>query len=304
MASIRPDIVHVIVEPYLQAFAFRVDKSFPVVLSLHGTYATLPLTVPKGYRRWASTFFFWRALAQTKRIICVSNATKEKFSQYCKRINVQQLVVVHNSIKMPPENNSAAEKNIDNVHALVTVGAVKRRKGIHTTIKTFAEWARLRKEAVVYHVVGQLNRDTEYVRQVLLLAEHYRSEFFRVEFHGQVDDVAKQRILQSASLYVHLESVDTDASDVEGFGIGIIEAASYGIPALVARGSATAEAVRDGFSGYVVDLEGVTSVYATIDNLLKKKTISRATAIEWAKAHAPERIFLEIDAVYRSVRNS
>ncbi len=296
--AIKPDVIHIIVEPYAQLFAIPSNISSMLVLTIHGTYATLPLSVRAGLRRRISTYFFRRALKKMDTVICVSNATKDKFLDFNKTCNQKGTLVIHNSVRIPNRETKETTPKDTNTYSIITIGAVKRRKGILDTIQIFSDWARLRQKKITYHVVGSLEEGSDYVRTARALAKELHSEYFSVEFHGQVEEMQKCTLLETASLYVHLERVSPEYTEVEGFGIGIIEAASYGLPALVAKGSATSEAVKDRVSGYVVDLNSNESIYDRIDQILIKHTISESDTQEWAKAHSPEIIFRKINEVY------
>lgn len=295
--SIKPDIIHVITEPYILPFAFSFFLRVPIVLTVHGTYATLPNYVTKGFQRSMSEVLYNLALRRVKKVICVSKATKEKFLNFQSIVINKDIEVIHNSIQMPAQKSFSVRSDPEG-YSIITVGEVKKRKGIHEAIPIFSNWAKVHKKKIVYHVVGFYDDSSEYVAMIRRLLDQTQTQYFSLIFHGRVDALEKQRLLMESSIYVHLERVGKTTTEVEGFGIGIVEAASYGVPALVAQGSATVEAVNEGVSGYSADLNNIDSFNKSIDDLLIKSKISHDTVFHWAEDHSTEVIFKKIEDIY------
>lgn len=67
----------------------------------------------------------------------------------------------------------------------------------------------------------------------------------RVTFHGYVAEETKQAILRRAALHVC-------ASDIEGWGQVVIEAAGYGIPTVARDVPGLRDSIRDGETGFLV----------------------------------------------------
>jgi glycosyltransferase involved in cell wall biosynthesis len=67
-----------------------------------------------------------------------------------------------------------------------------------------------------------------------------------VRFLGRVDDARKWALYDGADLLLF-------GSTLEGFGLVVAEAQSRGLPVVAARGTATAEALRDGETGLLAD---------------------------------------------------
>jgi len=68
----------------------------------------------------------------------------------------------------------------------------------------------------------------------------------RVTFHGYVAEETKQEILRRAALHVC-------ASDIEGWGQVVIEAAGYGIPTVARDVPGLRDSIRDGETGFLVE---------------------------------------------------
>ncbi len=293
----KPDIVHVTVEPYLILFSF-IPITQPIVLTLHGTYALFPRMINNAVKRLISSYLYTRALKNVSDVISVSSRTKSMFESEAGQVLAKDINVIHNSIRPVPHklHHPLPDKPL----SIITIGAVKKRKGIDKAISFLSNWAAQNQQGVIYHIVGYADPRTEYVKSITYLAKQKSSSFFEVYLHGQIDEVDKNLLLGQSSLYIHLEDVSAQPKDVEGFGIGIIEAASYGVPALVAKGSATAEAVKDGVSGFIVSLENESAVYDKMNKLLLEKSLSKDDIVEWAELHSPEKIYEQIRQIYLS----
>ena len=67
----------------------------------------------------------------------------------------------------------------------------------------------------------------------------------QVTFHGYVDDATKSRLLAGAAVHVC-------ASDAEGWGQAVIDAAAHGVPTLARDVPGLRDSVRDGVTGWLV----------------------------------------------------
>lgn len=296
IAKIKPDVVHVTCEPHIMSFIFK--TSVPVVLTIHGTYAQLPETIYNSIKKSISKIFFLGAIRKTSAIIAVSEKTKKTFLEYVDT-NIPLLDVIHNSVRITAPILNYIKEKIP--FYIITVGEVKYRKGIHNSILFFSRWAEDRKKLLVYDVVG-LCGESQYVREVKNLAERMSSEYFQVIFHGHVTYTQKEQLLIRSHIYSHLESVEKNKNDVEGFGMGIIEAAGYGVPALVIDGSATSEAVLDTQTGYIIKKDDTENeINIKIDALLSADKKFAKESYAWANAHNVNDIYIQVMAIYNKV---
>jgi glycosyltransferase involved in cell wall biosynthesis len=93
-----------------------------------------------------------------------------------------------------------------------------------------------------------------------------------VRFHGYVTEQAKTALLRSAWLTVN-------PSMAEGWGLGIIEANAFGVPAVACRVPGLRDSVRDGVTGWLVD--GPDDLVAGVDTGLRVLSSPDAAA-RWA----------------------
>ena len=95
----------------------------------------------------------------------------------------------------------------------------------------------------------------------------------RVTFHGYVAEETKQEILRRAALHVC-------ASDIEGWGQVVIEAAGYGIPTVARDVPGLRDSIRDGETGFLVEDD------ADLDVVQQRLTGAIRTAL--TELEAPE----------------
>ena len=117
----------------------------------------------------------------------------------------------------------------------------------------------------------------------------------RVTFHGYLSEEAKEDLLRRAALHVC-------ASDVEGWGQAVIDAAGYGVPTVARDVPGLRDSVRDGSTGWLVpdatDLDVVgeritDQVRAALRELEEpenltltvKACLAWATAFSWPHMH-------------------
>lgn len=304
IAICKPDIMHVVVEPYIQMCILPIPKSCAIVLTIHGTYAAFPELLGGRIRRLLSRYFFKRVLKRVTKVVCISEFTKKRFLTYATTVDPQKIRVIHSSLQKPVrEVVTHAEYSVEGRYHAMTVGAVKRRKGIREAIILLSAWAVSRKRKVTYFVVGSLTTTPWYVREVQELAKQLQSDFFEVQFLGHISEEEKGILHTTASVYLHLERVMDDTRDVEGLGIGTIEAAFAGIPSLVAMRSATAEAVCDGESGYVVDLDDMEAMLTALDHILLKHSLTLSRIQACARKFLPEAQFVHMRALYEELES-
>jgi len=160
---------------------------------------------------------------------------------------------------------------------LITLGNLSRRKGQHHVIQALPALRKIYPD-IHYHLVGI---PTERKR-LYALAEKL-GVLRQVDFHGPLDDAAAADLLQGSDVFVLL-SENTPEGDVEGFGIAILEANALGLPAIGSTGCGIEDAIRDGYSGRLVDGQNPAELYAALEEILKNHPVYAENARIWANA--------------------
>ncbi|MBK7870839.1 MAG: glycosyltransferase family 4 protein [Saprospiraceae bacterium] len=104
-------------------------------------------------------------------------------------------------------------------------------------------------------------------------------------FHGKIpqrkDLFAAYR---SADIFVMLSENQANG-DVEGFGIAILEANFFGLPAIGAKGCGIEDAIQDGKNGFLVDGDAFEEILRALDECLLQRKYLQQNARDWAIAH-------------------
>lgn len=149
------------------------------------------------------------------------------------------------AVSGPDAAGVRARLGIPEGRMLLTVGAVKDRKGQDTVIQALPRLAAEFPD-LVYVVAGRGEPD-----RLRALAKEL-GVAGRVVFTGSVSAADLPALYAASDVFVML-SRQTAAGEVEGYGIVALEAALAGKPSVVTRGCGLEEAVVDGVTGVLVD---------------------------------------------------
>lgn len=171
---------------------------------------------------------------------------------------------------------------------ILSVGALKYRKGFHLSIPAFALIAREFPD-LKYFIIG--DQDMSYARRMRALAEELGvSE--RVIFLEKISDEELAKYYRFASLFV-LTPV-TFPGALEGFGMVYLEAGASGKPVIGTLDSGAEAAIVDGFNGLLVPPEAEKIAEAMRKILNNEELASflgdngpkRAAEFDWTKIAA------------------
>lgn len=268
------DAIHAFVEPYAcVAYWLALFARKPYYVTAHGTYALLPFSLSL-YRR----LFHRRAFARAQRIVCVSDYTRRRLAAF----GFDNLSVINNGIAFDAFSFGAAPTS-EKEDLILSVGAIKHRKGYHVALEAFA---RARKDipTLRYCIVGDRG-DAAYVRGLMeracALGVHDA-----VEFHESVSDEDLRQLYRRARALV-LTPV-SEGMHFEGFGLVYLEANASGLPVIGTKETGAEDAIRDGETGYLVPQNDVPATAAAIVRILQNPEKSRVigdAGIAWARGH-------------------
>jgi glycosyltransferase involved in cell wall biosynthesis len=184
-------------------------------------------------------------------------------------------------------------------HAFVAVGAVKRRKGTHLIVEALARLVPEHPRAKLY-IVGDL-RDTRYVDEVKrTIARHGLDA--RVVWLGQITEPELEQLYRRVRGLV-MPSLN-HGYNFEGFGLVHLEANAAGVPAIGSLGCGNEDAIRSGYSGYLVEQSNIADLARAMASLLgpdaawdrmSNNAVAHARSMTW------ERTAEAYAAVYRGL---
>ena len=284
------DIVHAIDGyPYaIVAAVANIGLNKKLIITVQGTYAVAPL-----YNFVAGTLLKW-AYKRADKIIAISQYTQ---NEILKKANLSNIEVINPGIdfkkfyKIPVYSD---EKFI------LSVGALKYRKGYHISIPAFA-LAKKELPDLKYKIVGS-QKDVAYFKHLKDLAFE-NGVAGDVEFLSGVSDEALSDLYRRAKLFI-LTSVEEN-HHFEGFGIVYLEAAASGLPIVATSNSGASSAVKDGYNGLLVhqnDLRATTDAVLKILEDSEFKTKLGNNSREWVKEFSWEKIITDYNKIYSNLQ--
>jgi len=214
-----------------------------------------------------------RSLKKFDKVIAVSNFTKSLVSE----LHLKNIHVIPNGIDLQ------VQKEIETITlkgkpSLITVGNVTERKGqanvikmLPTLIKNFPN--------IHYHCVGIPTQKEDFLQ----LAKHLKVEN-HITFHGKVSDRNLHQLLKNSDIFVMLSNV-TKTGDVEGFGIAILEANYFGLPAIGSVNCGIEDAIVNGETGYLIHNKNEKSFNDSIEKIMNGYSFYSEKSKEWAENH-------------------
>lgn len=149
---------------------------------------------------------------------------------------------------------------------MLTVARLTAHKGIDTGLRALAELGPAHSD-LRYAVVGAGGRHAELVA----LAEELKVAD-RVRFLTNVPDDDLPALYNLADLYLGVSRLAD--SNVEGFGISLVEASACGVPVIGGRSGGIPDAVREGETGLLVDPTDPREVAQAIDAVLSNPSLA------------------------------
>jgi phosphatidylinositol alpha-1,6-mannosyltransferase len=191
---------------------------------------------------------FQKSLNKADLVVSVSNFTKTRLHEHYMVPHSKSFVI--NNGYLPKQNSlikviEFSERGNEKLN-LITVGNLTERKGQINVIEAIPNIKKFI-PCVNYTMVGiptELKFINPTIQELKLEKE--------INIVGAVEDDEKWYLLGQADIFMML-SQELKNGDFEGFGIAILEANSIGVPAIGSRNSGISDAIRDGFSGVLVD---------------------------------------------------
>ena len=282
-------VIHCAVETYAPtAYVLSRILRVPFIVTLHGSFALKTLIHP--ILRHIQVFCYSRA----KRLIAVSNYTLERVSLY---VHPRNISVIPNGVSQDLLGLGARSLSEDRAPLILSVGALKSRKGLIESTRIIAQVMRNLPD-YTYCIIGHDSRDA-YARELRrFIADTGLQE--RILIKSDISDEERNDLYARASLFVLTPISST--FDFEGFGLVYLEANSFGIPSVGSYGNGGEDAIMDGRTGLLVDTNADPSNAARrIELVLRDRELWQKysrSAREWAEAHSWDKVLDRYISVY------
>lgn len=270
------DIIHVLDGwPYAIYGYFAVlGTSKKLFINAVGTYSIPPSNV------FIKSFLMKMAYRRASKVFSISRYTDRVLRESMPWVDSLVIHLGATSLSKPTiESNATVMSKIDSRSPIIlTVGALKKRKGQIYTLKAVSE---LKKDYqnILYVMVGE-DSDIEYKKEILSYAKENNLES-NVLITGIILDDELSAWYKSSDIFA-LNSLNHDGH-FEGFGLVLIEAASVGLSAIGSRNCGIEDAIEDGFNGYYTEQGNVDNITQKIKDALIKKEILSKNSVEFSK---------------------
>ena len=254
------DIIHALDGyPYgvIAALANRKLKKKLIITGV-GTYAVAPLYHLKTFllTKWA--------YKQANYITAISSYTLSEMKKKSKIKDSSVILPGINSKKFFRQHNESNEEFI------ISVGALKHRKGYHVSIPAFSK---VKKDFpnLKYVIVGN-QKDTNYFNLLKKLAKE-NNVSDDVIFLTNISDEELADKYSKAKLFI-LTSINHD-HHFEGYGLVFLEAAASGLPVIGTQDNGILDAVKDNHNGLLVPQNSIDKTAEALLKLLSDEKLSR-----------------------------
>lgn len=229
----RSDIIHALdLYPYgIIAWVINIFLRKKMFITAVGTYSVAPL-----HGKWS--WFAKKSYMKADKVIAISEYTKEAITNILPQIKIDVITPgidfekfkIHHIPSEPPY--------------LLSVGALKFRKGYETSLAAFAEVKKVFPD-LKYVIVGSGSYKKILYERINSL--HIKDD---VIFMDNISDEELRKIYACAQLFI-LTSVN-HKYHFEGYGLVFLEAAAAGLPVIGTLDNGISDAVDEGINGILV----------------------------------------------------
>jgi len=256
----------------------------PLLLSAQGTYSVAPLY---NFRYGLLARFICKGAGT---IIAISNYSKSRMLQ---KVPDARIVVINHGIDLKYWGNTLVSNRED---AMITVGAVKKRKGYDYILDAFVR-ARESIKNLQWWIVGAPD-DLQLVNELKKRARELGVEKDITWFENISDEQLRQ-LYGRARLFILLSQ--NQDYHFEGFGLVFLEAAASGLPVIGTFGNGIEDAVSAQNGVLVAQNDSEAATQEIIHLLTHSELWQRRSdaSLQWALAHDMQKVIDEYEKIYR-----
>ena len=246
------EVIHCLIEHYSPGAALAGHMlGIPVTMTLHGTYAVPP-------RRGLKFLMMRYAYSRMPLVTSGSSATAQKTREV---VPIGECRIIPNGVNF---ERFHILPNTKRAQLMLTVGALKARKGVDLAIRAMAV-LKDKYPMFRYAVVGDDAHDS-FSHSVHELAET-SGLANRIDFYQGISDTRLLELYNEAFAFV-LAARETEDGAFEGFPMVYYEANACGTPVITTTGFGSEYAIRDGENGFLVPPEDPGALANALEKLL------------------------------------
>ena len=202
-------------------------------------------------------------------VFCISNYTKKRILE---KANIKNILTVHMGSTLLPDLVNEEIKRYKEEYAIrdeypivLTVGAIKERKGQFETLQAISELKK-KYSKILYIIVGNSD-EVRYVNRI-------NSYVLENNLENNVRILSDIKIDEDLSFFYNICDVfalnsNSDEIHFEGFGLVILEANQFGKSSIGSKESGIEDAIKDGVTGYLTNQKDVEDIKNKIELVLK-----------------------------------
>lgn len=263
----------------------------PIIITALGTYSVAPLY------SWRRFFIKW--VGNSAQIIAISNYTKEKILEKMPKLKIEVITPGFDFNFWSGAGTEIDETIIKLKPYILSVGALKSRKGYLDSIKAFAILSQ-KFENLNYIIIGRVG-DSDYEVELRKLIKENNLEDRIFLISSDVDDNRLLGFYRNAELFV-LTSLEKN-HHFEGFGIVYLEAAASGLPIIAAYNSGATSATKEGYNSILVPQNDPQKIADAIIKIISddnfRSSLSK-NSLEWAKRFSQKTAIKKYIEIYNA----
>ncbi len=207
----------------------------------------------RGLKRWLYKQCEWRFLKLSSNIVVASPYVYDELKDY---IDINKLIYWRIPFEAVPSFNSNPI-----VGNLTYMGTIESRKGLHFLMEALQK---MQSKGINYHltIIGKTVEEP-YRKNI----DNYISDHsINAHFTGFISKEEKEKILSETDIFVF-------PSQLEGFGMVLVEAQVYGLPIVCFNNSAMPFSVFDNINGFVVPNKDTTKFAEAIEKIISDRNL-------------------------------
>lgn len=270
------DIIHCLdAYPYglIGALAnIGLNKKF--IINVVGSYSIAPLEYKKEggllrriYRKIKKDLLYW-TYQKADYVLSISAFTEREI---LKKVKLKNTQIVHLGIDFNKfQIKNLINKKDETNKMILSVGALKRRKGYYVSIPAIAQ-VKKKYPNIEYYIVGDQNNQT-YFKELKNIVTKYQLEN-NIIFLQKISDKDLIKLYYQSDLFL-LTSVNIGLH-FEGFGLVFLEANACGKPVIGTLGCGIEDAVKNKYNGLLVPQNNIDETAKAILRILDDPVLAQ-----------------------------
>lgn len=266
-------------------------KQKPVVITALGTYSVAPLY--SGLK----PFLFW-TYRRAKALTAISDYTAQEINKVAPDLKIK---IICPGIDLNFWNNKieTTQDILKFKPYILSVGALKSRKGYHNSIRAFAVVAKKIKN-LNYVIVGR-GEKSDYAKELKKIIKENQLENRVLFISSGIDDNKLLEFYGNAELFVLTPMEENH--HFEGFGIVYLEAAASGLPVVASFDSGATSATKEGYNSILVPQNDPQKTADAIIKIISDEDLKAnfsKNSLEWGKEFSWGKIIKKYIEIYNA----